>query len=113
MMTRARLLTRRQLGLLEATLSSERDRLERLTETDGGMDAWMTTGDAVATLVEREVGTAVQARAHTRYAAIVDALERLATGTYGTCVDCGRPIPFGRLIAMPEVLQCITCAPPA
>jgi RNA polymerase-binding transcription factor DksA len=113
MMTRAPLLTRQQLGVLKATLLSERDRLERFTATDGAMDAWMTTGDTVATLVERKVGTAVQTRAHTRHAAIVDALRRLATGTYGICVSCRRPIPYGRLVAMPEAPQCITCAPPA
>jgi RNA polymerase-binding transcription factor DksA len=35
------------------------------------------------------------------------ALERLAEGTYGTCVDCGREIPAERLEAIPEAIRCI------
>jgi RNA polymerase-binding transcription factor DksA len=35
------------------------------------------------------------------------ALERLAEGTYGTCVDCGNEIPEARLEAIPEAIRCI------
>ncbi|MDF2443153.1 MAG: DnaK suppressor protein [Subtercola sp.] len=38
------------------------------------------------------------------------ALERLAAGTYGTCIRCGQPIGFGRLDARPSAALCITCA---
>ena len=110
-MIRGSFLTSRELDELTAELSSERRRLERLAEMDLEMDAWTPTGDAVATLVEREVSAAVQTRVRTRYDAIVDALGRLETGTYGICVSCRRPIPYGRLTAMPEAAQCIDCAP--
>lgn len=30
------------------------------------------------------------------------ALERLDNGTYGQCIECGKPIPDARLEAMPE-----------
>ena len=112
-MTRGSLLTAQQLGELKATLVSERLRLERFVEVDEEVDAWMDTGGAVSTLVERGVRTAVQARAHTRYNAIVDALRRLQTGAYGTCASCRRPVPYGRLTAMPEALECMACAPRA
>jgi DnaK suppressor protein len=110
-MIRGCFLTRQQLGELEAALSSERLRLERMTDIHAEADPWATTGDAVSTLVEREVSAAVQTRAETRYGAIVDALHRLETGAYGVCVSCGDPIPYGRLVAMPEASQCIACAP--
>lgn len=110
-MTRGSMLTGQQLGELKAALSRERLRLERFTELDDEINTWMESGDAVATLVEREVSAAVQTRVRTRYDAIVDALHRMDTGAYGTCADCGRPIPYGRLITVPEALQCITCAP--
>ena len=46
----------------------------------------------------------------TRLAAIDAALARLAAGTYGTCVVCGRPIPAGRLEALPATTTCVSCA---
>ena len=38
------------------------------------------------------------------------ALERLAAGTYGVCVTCGRRIPVERLRARPAADRCVTCA---
>jgi DnaK suppressor protein len=41
---------------------------------------------------------------------IDDSLERIASGTYGTCAACGKPIPLGRLRALPTTRLCVTCA---
>jgi DnaK suppressor protein len=38
---------------------------------------------------------------------VVAALARLDDGTYGTCVDCGRPIPDARLEVRPEAARCV------
>jgi DnaK suppressor protein len=35
------------------------------------------------------------------------ALERLASGDYGKCIDCGKDIPADRLEAIPESVRCI------
>ena len=40
------------------------------------------------------------------------ALDRVATGTYGVCVRCGRPIGDARLDARPATPFCITHAKP-
>ena len=37
------------------------------------------------------------------------ALERLANGTYGQCVDCGEEIDAARLHAWPTALRCLDC----
>lgn len=37
------------------------------------------------------------------------ARRRLADGTYGTCIECGAPIPPARLEANPTALRCINC----
>jgi RNA polymerase-binding protein DksA len=37
------------------------------------------------------------------------ALKRIADGTYGTCVNCGREIPRERLEAQPWASLCIDC----
>ena len=41
--------------------------------------------------------------------AVSAALERVANGSYGTCVRCGEPIPLARLEAQPEAVRCIDC----
>ncbi|MFJ4038067.1 TraR/DksA family transcriptional regulator [Microbacterium sp. NPDC090007] len=38
------------------------------------------------------------------------ARERVASGTYGTCEACGRPIAEARLEARPFARRCIACA---
>ncbi len=37
------------------------------------------------------------------------ALRRMADGSYGSCLDCGQPIPLGRLQANPAAPRCIAC----
>lgn len=41
--------------------------------------------------------------------AVTAAIARLGAGTYGDCVDCGKPVPEGRLEARPEAARCVTC----
>ncbi len=40
---------------------------------------------------------------------VLDALARLADGTYGVCVGCGMRIPPARLEASPEAIRCVDC----
>jgi DnaK suppressor protein len=37
------------------------------------------------------------------------ALHRMDTGEYGTCIDCDKPIPLARLEANPMATRCIIC----
>jgi DnaK suppressor protein len=37
------------------------------------------------------------------------ARERIADGSYGTCIDCGQDIGFARLRANPAAERCIQC----
>ena len=41
---------------------------------------------------------------------ILDALSRMRSGTYGTCIACRTPIPFARLSAIPETTSCFECS---
>lgn len=40
---------------------------------------------------------------------IDDAIERLANGEFGICMECGEPISEARLMARPYALFCIKC----
>lgn len=41
--------------------------------------------------------------------AVESALERLAQGRIGTCIDCGGPVGARRLEVQPTATRCITC----
>lgn len=58
---------------------------------------------------ERELEFTLDARESAELDAIDAALQRIADGVYGVCVDCGQIIPVARLHATPETPRCIAC----
>ncbi len=40
-----------------------------------------------------------------------EAIQRIDSGNYGTCMMCRQPIAIARLEAQPEAILCINCAP--
>ena len=59
--------------------------------------------------VESDLRQASIERATTELASVNAALARLANGSYGSCLDCGDPIPEQRLLAVPASLYCTSC----
>lgn len=114
-MTTAHTLTKQQRRELEAELRSERARLERtlMTANDGAdLDSEIpVAGSSVYApgSLEGSLGLALESRTHARYQMIVDALARLEADAYGICVGCTKPIPYGRLLVMPEATHCVAC----
>jgi RNA polymerase-binding transcription factor DksA len=53
--------------------------------------------------------TVLATSARQRIAETALALRRMSEGTYGVCEDCHRPIPLGRLRAVPHAAQCTLC----
>ena len=47
---------------------------------------------------------------HQEIAAIVGAIRRIETGTYGNCASCGESIEPARLAVLPTTSLCIDCA---
>jgi DnaK suppressor protein len=66
------------------------------------------TETATATL-GREIDYTLGDNAEQVISAIDAALARIETGTYGTCVSCGKEIPYERLEANPWASLCIDC----
>lgn len=67
------------------------------------------TADAGASLSDTDrIEAALEAMRRQR-AAVLAALARTRAGTYGKCVDCGLPVPEGRLEARPEAARCVAC----
>jgi DnaK suppressor protein len=65
--------------------------------------------DAGTTLSESDRTQAILEAAQRQRMQVVDALDRVASDRYGICIQCGRPVPDGRLEARPEAARCVSC----
>ena len=63
---------------------------------------------ATATL-DREIDYTLEENSEHVLGEIEGALARIEQGTYGTCVNCERPIAEERLAAIPWATYCIDC----
>ena len=66
-------------------------------------------GDESVAMLLTDVANAEVARDAAELRDIVAVEARIAAGTYGTCIDCGAPIPFARLEAYPTAKRCLRC----
>jgi DnaK suppressor protein len=67
--------------------------------------------DAAIVLENDEILHAIDDSANAELALISRALERLETGTYGTCEKCGEKIEAERLRVVPYAVACGRCLP--
>ena len=86
---------RRELVALDRRLLSERQRDSTETRFAPTHDLSVALLAASDTAVRRDL--------------VASALARLADETYGMCARCGEPIPYGRLLVMPEATHCLQC----
>lgn len=109
-------LTRKQIGHLSELMDEryERERKEILAVTQRMRE--QQDEDRPADMVDvAQVGAALASDDATINQDVEDmrdidaARERLATGTYGRCVDCGEAIAYERLLAYPTAKRCIHC----
>lgn len=63
--------------------------------------------DFATATVDREIDYSLEENSGEILTAIDAALQRIDDGTYGTCVNCGKPIPEERLEALPWTELCI------
>jgi DnaK suppressor protein len=68
------------------------------------------SSEQAAELGNISVVSALESDAVTELAEIDAALQRLANGSYGTCISCGEDIGEGRLKARPASTECLECA---
>ena len=73
------------------------------------IDSPQDPADAGATLSETDRTEAALAAVQSQRRLVLAALVRIDHGDYGTCADCGKPIPEGRLDARPEAARCVAC----
>jgi DnaK suppressor protein len=93
---------------LVADLRQELDAIFVAQAADPPDDEHDVEGSSVG--FERARLTALLRPAEARLAELEAALERSASGAYGTCEGCGGPIGRERLEALPGTTSCVACA---
>lgn len=93
--------------LKEIDAITARSRGEREQELLAGRPADQL--DAVLTRIAAATDDAMARQDAQDVLDILAARRRLAAGTYGSCVDCGRGIAYERLLAYPTAKRCIDC----
>ena len=66
-------------------------------------------GDRATTSIAREMDVGQKSRDRALLTAVHTAMERINTGTFGQCPNCGQDINLKRLEALPWAQYCITC----
>jgi len=97
---------------VRAALRAERARLSADLGEAIQAPGQMTYGSqaAAATQVfEQQRDLALRDRSTHQLELVNEALERLESGTFGTCMRCGKPIASARLEALPWAAHCIEC----
>jgi DnaK suppressor protein len=99
----------REASLRQArSLQAEADQLaEEMEPGDTQFDE--ESGEGGTLNVERERDLALSAQARAAVEEIDRALAKIDAGTYGTCEQCGQPIPKARLKALPYATLCVAC----
>jgi len=75
----------------------------------GGWETRGDSADAAFATGSDEIQSQVAQIEASEMVLIDRALERIREGTYGICECCQKPIPTGRLNALPFSLHCIKC----
>src|SRR5881398_2245330 len=83
--------------------------VEELAGAIGDNSPYADEVDEIQANERREIGFATRELLVGRVNRLSAALDRLAEGEYGTCVECSEPISPARLHALPEVETCVRC----
>jgi DnaK suppressor protein len=97
---------------IRSALLDERQRLRAELAESIPAPGQMTYGSqaaAASQVFDQQRDLALRDRAEQHLELVDAALERLDAGTYGACRRCGKPIPPGRLEALPWAAHCIDC----
>jgi DnaK suppressor protein len=104
-------MTRTELNTFQARLNAKQAEVVRTTGRREGLAIERTPDalDQVQFAAEREFASRGLERESTMLRNVHAALERIADGTYGTCLECEEEISLKRLNAMPWATLCIGC----
>ena len=94
---------------LTASLAAVSERLA-ISQSESGGELSLSDqhpADAATETMQRELDLTHQRRFEGKIAQVDAALARIAKGTYGHCIVCGKAIPAERLEILPETPYCV------
>ena len=99
---RDRLLARRE-NLFGQVMEAE------MTSRERDLEATQDPADMAANAYTKELLISMSANDRRLLDLIDEALQRVETGDYGECVNCGEPVQEKRLDAVPWARYCLRC----
>jgi len=90
------------------TLRESIDTLADLTsgdEVQSDANDWFTSKENTG----KEINELALAKARRRLKTLNEVLNRIDSPSFGICTVCKKPIPFGRLKAVPTTTRCMEC----
>lgn len=103
---------------LEAELTRTAERIRQMGGASSSVNTMNALGDTsqladevdvIQINEDREMNFATRSLLVERANRLAEALERLRDGEYGICQECEEAIAPARLMAMPEVMTCVSC----
>ncbi len=74
-----------------------------------GQDGIQDIGDEAANVYNKQILLTLNENDRMRLKEVDEALDRIASKTYGTCEECGEPIGLKRLEVKPVAKYCVPC----
>ena len=90
-----------------AEIDDQMATMEKKPVDQGSISFGKRIGEGTSMAVDRLTQVAVHDQLQVTRAEVLRALEKLDEGSYGSCDVCGKPIPEGRLEALPWAVLCV------
>jgi len=75
-------------------------------EVQSDANDWFTTKESNPS---KEINEMALENTRKKIIALRDVLKRIDSDNFGICSNCGKPIPFERLRAVPAATRCLLC----
>ena len=104
---------KQELGAIKETLIQRRNeieqKLQQLSQEKVSDDQVQDPGDQALSSTMETLRSSLQDTELQEYNRIVRALEKIADGSYGVCIDCSGEIFAKRLQSYPNATRCLGC----
>ena len=108
-------LDKRTIARFKKILLKEREQIvgkvKQIVESsqEMGQDGTQDIGDEAANIYNKQVLLSLNENERLRLKEVDESLDRIESGTYGICEECGGPISIKRLEVRPVAKYCVPC----